>query len=120
VDVGPSVEMPSDLVDLDAIGARIFRVLGDATRLGILRALLERPHNVSELIARLGLPQSRVSNHLACLRWCQFVSAQRRGRQVVYSINDPRLRELIRLSDLIGHDNRDHMSLCRRIGPDWA
>lgn len=111
---------PAAEVSRDVIGARIFRALGDPTRLGIVRALLERPHNVSELIARLGLPQSRVSNHLACLRWCQFVTAQRRGRQVVYSINDLRIRELTRLADLIGDDNRDHLALCHRIGPDWA
>src|SRR5512133_884877 len=103
--VDPAVDRD---LDRDVAGARFFRALGDPTRLAILRLLLDRPHNVSELIAKLGVPQSRVSNHLACLRWCQFVSSERQGRQVVYSVRDDRLRELTRVADLIAEENRDH------------
>jgi len=31
---------------------------------------------VAELVAALGAPRSRVSNHLACLRWCRLVEAE--------------------------------------------
>src|SRR5258708_9738962 len=60
--------------------ARYFRVLGDPTRLRIAEALLEGERTVSELAALLAAPQSRVSNHLACLKWCRVAEAERRGR----------------------------------------
>ena len=47
--------------------ARWFRLLADPTRLAILKHLLARPHSVTELVETTGLPQSRISNHLACL-----------------------------------------------------
>src|SRR2546425_13206359 len=76
--------------ELDLASARLFRVLGNPTRLGLLGLLLERPRTVSELIERLGCSPSRVSNHLACLRWCGFVEAERWGRTATYSIRDRR------------------------------
>ena len=54
--------------ELALASARLFRVLGNPTRLGILELLLDRPRTVTELIDRLGSSPSRVSNHLACLR----------------------------------------------------
>jgi DNA-binding transcriptional ArsR family regulator len=104
----------------DAANARLFRVLGDSTRLAILRLLLTRPHTVGEVVAALEVPQSRVSNHLACLRWCRFVTADRRGRQVIYSINDTRLRKLLDLAGSVASDNREHLASCGRIGPEWS
>ncbi len=99
--------------------ARFFRVLGDATRLALVQELLVGPRTVSELVAKLGLPQSRVSNHLACLRWCNFVTTERKGRQVTYSISDTRMRQLLRLAThLIGQDQQ-RLAESTRIGPDW-
>jgi DNA-binding transcriptional ArsR family regulator len=99
--------------------ARYFRVLGDPTRLRILDALLERERSVSELVVLLDVPQSRVSNHLACLRWCRFVASERSGRAVVYRIADPRVADLIGLAGSLAEPNCDHLASCRRIGPDW-
>jgi DNA-binding transcriptional ArsR family regulator len=99
--------------------ARFFRVLGDPTRLAIVHHLLERPHTVTELVDRLGVSQSRVSNHLACLRWCRFVNAERDGRQMIYSINDPRLRRLLQFAAAMIRENEEHLAGCERIGPDW-
>jgi len=78
--------------------ARYFRVLGDPTRLRIVAALLERERTVSELAGLAGAPRGRVSNHLACLRWCQVAQARRQGREVVYRITDPRIGEVIGLA----------------------
>lgn len=105
-------------LDPDAL-SRYFRVLGDPTRLRIVEALLERERNVSELVDLLGAPQSRVSNHLACLRWCRFVESERRGRTVVYRIADDRARQLLELAASLAEPNCDHLASCQRIGPDW-
>ena len=99
--------------------ARFFRVLSDPTRLGILKCLLERPHTVSELVESLEVPQSRVSNHLACLRWCRFVKDERDGRQVTYHLCDERLGALIGAATALAADQCDHLVSCRRIGPEW-
>ena len=99
--------------------SRYFRVLGDPTRLRIVEALLERERSVSELVDLLGAPQSRVSNHLACLRWCRFVESERRGRTVVYRIGDDRAGQLLELAASLAEPNCDHLASCERIGPDW-
>ncbi|HEY2578912.1 MAG TPA: metalloregulator ArsR/SmtB family transcription factor [Streptosporangiaceae bacterium] len=99
--------------------ARWFRVLADPNRLEILRVLLTGPCSVGELVERTGLPRSRVSNHLACLRWCLFVHADRQGRNMVYTIADTRLNKLLDLADDLVCDNAEHLGTCERIGPDW-
>lgn len=110
---------PADRPDLLVAQARWFRVLADPTRLAILRHLLERPHSVTELVVASGLPQSRISNHLACLRWCEFVRADRHGRHIVYTIADPSLRQVLDIAEDLIADNADHLATCKRIGPEW-
>jgi ArsR family transcriptional regulator, cadmium/lead-responsive transcriptional repressor len=100
--------------------ARFFRVLGDRTRLAILSHLLTGPHTVSELISKTGLSQSRLSNHLACLRWCKIVEAERQGRNMIYSVTDPRLHALFAFTDDLVADKAEHLASCGRIGPDWV
>lgn len=95
-------------------------MLADPNRLEILSVLLAGPCSVSEVVERTGLPRSRVSNHLACLRWCRFVHAERQGRRVVYTIADTRLNQLLDLADDLVSGNAGHLSSCQRIGPDWV
>ncbi|MBI2265491.1 MAG: winged helix-turn-helix transcriptional regulator [Armatimonadetes bacterium] len=78
--------------------AKFFRGLGDPKRLKILELLLDRDRNVSELVSLLGCGQGRVSNHLACLRWCGYVTATKQGKFVNYRIKDGRIRELLSLA----------------------
>lgn len=115
--------MPARAVDqaggLDVATARFFRVLGDANRLRILELLLARPHTVSELAADLGAPPARVSNHLACLRWCRFVMDERRGRTVLYRIADPEVGKVVALGRRLAAAHCEHLATCGRIGPDW-
>jgi DNA-binding transcriptional ArsR family regulator len=102
-----------------AAAARFFRVLGDPTRLRILELLLAGPCTVSELTAAAGVPRARVSNHLACLRWCGFARSERRGRQVVYRAADSRLAGLLAAARPLIAGRADHLASCQRIGPDW-
>ena len=114
--------LPADLVDQcgpQAL-ARFFRVLGDPTRIRILEALLDGERSVSELVQVVGAPQSRVSNHLACLKWCRFAESTRRGRKVFYRVTDPQVRELIRLARAMASENADYLESCTRVGPGWV
>jgi DNA-binding transcriptional ArsR family regulator len=95
--------------------AKYFRVLGDRTRLGVLELLGERERSVGELVSLLGEPQSKVSNHLACLRWCGFVVARREHRRMHYRIADERVAEVVELGRSLLHENADHVAACARV-----
>lgn len=95
--------------------AKLFRGLGDPNRLQILEYLVEKERNVGELVALLGAPQGRVSNHLACLRWCGFVTTKRNGRFLYYTIADERVKKLIELAKTMMADNAEHIYSCTRI-----
>jgi DNA-binding transcriptional ArsR family regulator len=106
--------------ELDLASARLFRVLGDPTRLRILELLLDGPRTVRELIDHLGCSRSRVSNHLACLRWCGFAEADRSGRMAIYSIRDQRVAGILDAARAMASDHCHHLASCTRIGPDWV
>lgn len=63
--------------------AALMDVLGDPTRLAILRHLHGGEHRVVELTEHLGLAQSTVSQHLAILRSAGLVSTHSHGRASV-------------------------------------
>jgi ArsR family transcriptional regulator, cadmium/lead-responsive transcriptional repressor len=95
--------------------AKYFRVLADPTRLRIVEALeAEGELSVGELVARLHVPQPSVSNHLACLRWCGFVSARREHRVVYNRIADRRVARLVGLARSLLEGNAEHVAACRR------
>jgi ArsR family transcriptional regulator len=75
-----------------AMGDRIavFRALSDETRLRMLVLLSRRVLCVCEIERVLGLPQSRVSRHLAALRGAGLVAGRRKGRWVYYALFPPR------------------------------
>jgi DNA-binding transcriptional ArsR family regulator len=85
--------------------AKYFRGFGDPTRLRILGLLREQERSVGELVKALGQPQPKVSNHLACLRWCGFVAAERRGKRVFYRLADPRVAQVIDITQVLLADN---------------
>ena len=69
--------------------ACLFRGMGDPSRMAILRHLLLGGHNVSELTDPLGLAQSTVSKHLACLRDCGLVESRPVGRASMFALTHP-------------------------------
>jgi DNA-binding transcriptional ArsR family regulator len=72
--------------------------------------------SVGELVQRLGQARPKVSNHLACLRWCGFVERARRHPNVFYRVADDRVIELLRLGRELLADNAEHVAACRRVG----
>lgn len=100
--------------------ARLFRVLGDPTRLRILEALSESVRTVSQLVEIVGAPQSRVSNHLACLKWCRLVSAERDGRTVTYRLERSGMADLLGRGRDLAAEHEQYLASCTRIGPDWV
>jgi len=83
--VGAEDDAPGEAA---AVGpaASLFRSLADPTRLVILRHLMLGEHRVVDLTAHLGLAQSTVSTHLACLRDCGLVTSRPQGRSSMFSL----------------------------------
>jgi DNA-binding transcriptional ArsR family regulator len=90
--------------------AKYFRGFGDPTRLRILALVAEQERSVGELVNILRQPQPKVSNHLACLRWCGFVTAERRGKRVFYRVSDARVTEVIALTRTLLDGNEEHIA----------
>ncbi|WP_420471693.1 ArsR/SmtB family transcription factor [Brevundimonas sp. FT23042] len=73
----------------------LLKALSNEHRLMILCQLGEGELQVSELLDRVGLSQSALSQHLARLRDDGLVSARREGVAVFYRIADPAALKVI-------------------------
>lgn len=81
--------------------ADMFRLLGEASRLRIVLACLRGPNSVGAIAAEVGLSMSLVSHHLRLLRAARLLRAERRGKQVFYSVADEHVRCVI--EDMVEH-----------------
>jgi len=77
-------------------------VLGNANRLAILEHLSSGELQVNALAKMLNLGQSALSQHLAIMKACQFVTARRASQAIFYSVRkDPILHTLECTRDLL-------------------
>jgi len=76
-------------VDSLTAAACLFHGFSDRSRLSIVQHLLLGEHRVVDLTRHLGLAQSTVSKHLACLLDCGIVTVRAQGRASVYSLAHP-------------------------------
>jgi DNA-binding transcriptional ArsR family regulator len=81
--------------------AKLFRGLGDSTRLSILESLREGEKATSQIVKETGQSQSNVSNHLACLLDCGLVKNRRQGKNIFYSLGNKKVSKLLEESDAI-------------------
>ncbi|MGB2824984.1 MAG: metalloregulator ArsR/SmtB family transcription factor [Phycisphaerae bacterium] len=92
--------------------AQLCHILGDKTRLRILKTLQDGEFNVTALCKGLKLPQPTVSRHLAILRMAGLVDNRRAGKEIYYSLSDYRNTAAVSgLKTLLGG------STAIRIGP---
>jgi DNA-binding transcriptional ArsR family regulator len=94
----------------------LFRSLADPARLAIIRHLALGEHRVVDLTAHLGLAQSTVSGHLACLRDCGLVTARAEGRASQYSLTSPQLLDLLAAAERVLAATGDAVALCPSHG----
>src|SRR5208282_468657 len=69
---------------------RLFRALGDPTRLRILNLMAEQEVCVCYFTEVIGAPQPKISRHLAYLRKAGIVAARREGKWMHYRLAVPR------------------------------
>ena len=101
-----------------AAAACMFRSLGDPSRLAIVRHLaVGGEHKVVELTAHLGLAQSTVSAHLACLRDCGLVASRPQGRASLWSLTaDAELLDVLAAAERLLSVTGDAVTLCPAYG----
>jgi DNA-binding transcriptional ArsR family regulator len=75
--------------------AESMRAFGAASRLRLLFELLPAERTVEELASAVDMEPSAVSQQLRVLRQLRFVSAQRRGRHVIYRLFDEHVAALL-------------------------
>jgi DNA-binding transcriptional ArsR family regulator len=108
------------LADTELV-ARLFRALGDATRIRILELLIDEGElHQMEIVRRLGASQARVSEHLACLVWCGFVESRADGRRALYRVADRQVPDLLRRAKRFLAENEAQIASCRRVDEDGA
>jgi ArsR family transcriptional regulator, cadmium/lead-responsive transcriptional repressor len=97
--------------------ACMFRSLGDPARLAILRHLALGEHKVVDLTAHLGLAQSTVSAHLACLRDCGLVTSRPQGRASMWSLcHSAELLDVLAAAERLLAATGDAVTLCPTYG----
>ncbi|GGM46390.1 putative transcriptional regulator, ArsR family protein [Longimycelium tulufanense] len=100
-----------------APAAALFRSLGDPTRLAILRRLASQgPARVVDLVEVLGLAQSTVSQHLACLRGCGLVASEPAGRASVFRLAQPGLVDVLAAAEVVLAATGNAVALCPTYG----
>ncbi|MEQ4724028.1 metalloregulator ArsR/SmtB family transcription factor [Nonomuraea sp. B19D2] len=97
--------------------AALFHSLADETRLRIVQRLARGEARVVDLTAELGLAQSTVSKHLACLRDCHLVDYRAEGRQSFYSLTRPELMDLLASAEQLLAATGHAVTLCPAPGP---
>lgn len=110
-----AVDCDVERVEL-APAAALFRSLADPTRLAILRRLAAGPARVVDLVAAVGLAQSTVSKHLACLRDCRLVDSEPVGRASVFRLARPELVEILVAAETVLTATGNAVALCSAYG----
>ena len=99
--------------------ACMFHGLSDPSRVAILRHLALGEHRVVDLTAHLGLAQSTVSRHLACLRDCGLVTSRPEGRATAWSLDHrDTVMDLFAAAERLLALTGDAVTLCPSFGSD--
>lgn len=78
--------------------SKFFKGFADYNRICIFEALINGEKTVTEIMEITGFNQSKVSNHLKCLKECEIVELRQAGKYGYYSIRDERVKTIINLS----------------------
>jgi DNA-binding transcriptional ArsR family regulator len=87
----PPVPMTDEALELIA---NRFRVLGEPSRLKLIRALEAGEKSVTDLMNATGLTQANSSRHLQTLTHAGILGRRKEGLNVIYFIADPGIFEL--------------------------
>jgi DNA-binding transcriptional ArsR family regulator len=107
------------VVEANALTAAacLFHGFSDRSRLAIVQHLLLGEHRVVDLTGHLGLAQSTVSKHLACLVDCGIAQVRAQGRASMYSLAHPGATlEVLSAAEKLLALTGDAVTLCPTYG----
>ncbi len=115
--MGNPKQIPDEFLDRMADK---FRLLGDSTRLAILRALMEGEKSVGRVVEETGGGQANISKHLKLLYDAGLVGRRKEGLQVFYWVADPLVEQLCTLvCSTIVEEARDEISRQKQLLDRW-
>ena len=86
-----------------ALVERMLSIMSNPVRFHILCALEKESFSVSELMVLSNSHVSNVSQQLKMMTLAGYISKERQGKQIIYTLKDGRIRELIhKLEELFG------------------
>lgn len=74
--------------------SRIFKVMGDPTRLKIINLLSQEELCVLDIAKALNMTQSAISHQLRLMRNLRLVKYRKEGKLAIYSLDDCHVMEL--------------------------
>jgi ArsR family transcriptional regulator, virulence genes transcriptional regulator len=78
-----------------ADAAELLSAMANPARLLILCSLVEGEKPVNELVAKCGISQSAVSQHLAKMRNLKLVTTRRNAQSIFYSLASPEVKQIL-------------------------
>jgi len=75
--------------------SEILKVMAHPVRLKILQGLLSNECNVGDMVKRLDLPQSTVSQHLSLLRNRGIITPRKEGVRTCYRVDSQKMRDVL-------------------------
>jgi DNA-binding transcriptional ArsR family regulator len=73
--------------------------LANPLKIKLITLLKEKEKNVSELVEKLKVEQSKISHALKSLKCCNIVQVKQKGKQRIYSLNKKTILPMLKLID---------------------
>ena len=77
--------------------SELLKALAHPARLCIVKGLIEKESNVTNIQECLDLPQSTVSQHLFKLKAARIIKGERKGLKISYQIINEDIRKIIKI-----------------------
>ncbi|MCM3584208.1 metalloregulator ArsR/SmtB family transcription factor [Mesobacillus maritimus] len=106
-------------LEMQRFKADFFKALAHPLRIRILELLSEGDKNVNEMKNLIGSEGSAVSQQLTVLRNKNIVMGRKEGNQVIYSLRDPMIVELLGVARQIFNNHLvDTISMLDKINDE--
>lgn len=86
-------KLPSDKTLSDA--ANFYKIMGDYTRIRLLKALEEAEMCVCDLSVLLDMTKSALSHQLKALKAARLIKSRKSGKHVFYSLDDEHVKTIL-------------------------
>jgi len=78
----------------EAIKYDVFQAIADPTRRNVLKLLASSDRPISNISEHFAISRTAVVKHLKILEQAELVSAQKKGRERIYTLHSERLKEI--------------------------